>query len=424
MRLLVRRDAPLAAALVCAALVVFQQSIATLLNFARQVEAGYHLELLPGLVILLVMFGFHQYAKFQETKRLAAATETEAVQLRERARELEQLSRCGQVLGHALSFDALRVAVWRYLPEMLGQSDTWLALVGDDAWEVLADTRPDFAAWWEQHMDAITRGAGERAVTVPLPFTYENYWCYPLVAHDETVGVLGVANAGPEPPAQMRRLIEALGALLAIAIHNIRMFVQVKSESTRDALTGCLRRAPATEMLEAELRRARRTRAAVSVIMFDLDGFKQVNDQYGHQCGDRLLADVGRLVNRQLRTSDFKCRYGGDEFLLVLPETPAEGARHVAEGLRTAVSSLALTWRGQPLNVTASVGVATSDGEDDAEQIIARADAALYAAKRAGRDCVRTEDEAARAAERAAGTGTGESRTETVSRVRANRKCA
>ena len=391
MRLLARRDAPLAAALICAALVVFQESIGALLNFARQVESSYRLELVPGLVILLVMFGFHQYAKYQETKRFAAAADTEARQLRERTHELEQLSRCGQVLGRALSFDALRVAVWRHLPELLPDADTWLALLQDGRWEMLADTRPEPEKWWEDHMDGIARAVEDHGRAGP-PFRWEGHWCYPLVAHDNVVGVLGIAGQGAEPADRVHRLIEALGSLLAIAVHNVQLFAQVKRESTRDPLTGCLRRAPAMELLAAELRRARRTHAPVSVIMFDVDGFKQVNDQHGHQCGDRLLAEVGRLVTRQLRSSDVKCRYGGDEFLLILPETAAAGGLHVAEALRTAVADLAIPWRGQTVRVSASVGLATNDETDDVEQIVERADAALYAAKNAGRDCVRAAD--------------------------------
>jgi diguanylate cyclase (GGDEF)-like protein len=392
MRLIVRRDAPLAATLVCVALVVFQQSIRPLLTFARQVEGSYNLDLVPGLVILLVMFAFHQYGKFQESKRLAAAAATETLQLRERARELEQLSRCGQALSRALSLDALRVAIWRYIPELLPETETWLALVRDGHWDVLADTRPDSEHWWEQHLDEIARAADESANGGPSPFACQTCWCYPLVAQDGIVGVLGVASTDAQLPAGLQRLIEALGSLLAIAIRNIQLFAQVKSESTHDPLTGCVRRSPAAEMLATELRRSRRIRSAVSAIMFDLDGFKQVNDQHGHQCGDRLLADIGRLLLRQLRTSDIRCRYGGDEFLLILPETPAAGARQVAESLRVAVSALVVPWRGQQLSVTASVGVVTGEGEIDAEQLIARADRALYAAKHAGRNCVRSDD--------------------------------
>jgi two-component system, cell cycle response regulator len=128
----------------------------------------------------------------------------------------------------------------------------------------------------------------------------------------------------------------------------------------------------------------------VSLIMFDLDHFKDVNDRYGHLCGDAVLANVGRRMKDVLRGSDLKCRYGGEEFLVLLPETPLHGARRVAETLRREIAERPIPWAGEALTVTASFGLTQAlPGEISIQSVVARADAALYRAKEEGRNCVR-----------------------------------
>jgi diguanylate cyclase (GGDEF)-like protein len=124
--------------------------------------------------------------------------------------------------------------------------------------------------------------------------------------------------------------------------------------------------------------------------MLDLDHFKDVNDKYGHLCGDAVLASVGRRMKEVLRGSDLKCRYGGEEFLVVLPDTPLSGARRVAETLRREIAERPMPWAGEALTVTASFGLTQAmPGEISIEAVVARADAALYRAKEDGRNCVR-----------------------------------
>jgi diguanylate cyclase (GGDEF)-like protein len=135
---------------------------------------------------------------------------------------------------------------------------------------------------------------------------------------------------------------------------------------------------------------------SVSLILFDLDRFKEVNDRLGHHCGDAVLAAVGALMRDVLRGSDFKCCYGGEEFLVLRPETPLEGAKRVADTLRHDLADLAIEWKGETLNVTASFGVTTAvSAEIDIKALIGRADVALYRAKDQGRDCVRLSVEPA-----------------------------
>ena len=99
-------------------------------------------------------------------------------------------------------------------------------------------------------------------------------------------------------------------------------------------------------MIDSALRRARPSHTPVSMIMFDLDHFKDINDRHGHLCGDSVLAAVGAKMREVLRGSDMKCRYGGEEFLVLLPETPIEGAKRVADTLRRELSELAIGWKG------------------------------------------------------------------------------
>jgi diguanylate cyclase (GGDEF)-like protein len=118
-----------------------------------------------------------------------------------------------------------------------------------------------------------------------------------------------------------------------------------------------------------------------------------VNDAHGHLTGDHLLADIGRRLDAVVRTTDIKCRYGGDEFLIIVPDTPAMGAHHVGETLRQALSSIVVTTSsGVSLSITVSVGLATTRADRDAVSVIARADRALYRAKQAGRNCVRDDE--------------------------------
>jgi diguanylate cyclase (GGDEF)-like protein len=148
------------------------------------------------------------------------------------------------------------------------------------------------------------------------------------------------------------------------------------------------------EVIDAELRRARRSQAPVSLIMFDVDRLKDVNDHHGHLCGDAVLAVIGQRMREVLRGSDLKCRYAGEQFLVLLPETPLPGAQRVAETLRSEVANRPVAWAGESLHITASVGLAQAlRGEVNVQALIGRADHALYRAKDDGGNCVRVAAE-------------------------------
>jgi diguanylate cyclase (GGDEF)-like protein len=208
--------------------------------------------------------------------------------------------------------------------------------------------------------------------------------------------VLGVRPTGGVLSPDRRRIIEAAAALLAVSIKNAQLFREVRENSVRDSLTGCFTRGHALEVIDSELRRSRRSQTPVSLIMFDLDHFKDVNDRYGHLCGDAVLSAVGKRMKEVLRGSDLKCRYGGEEFLVLLPETPLHGARRVAETLRREIAERPVPWSGEALMITASFGLAQNiPGEVNVQGVIARADQALYRAKDDGRNCVRIAPDSA-----------------------------
>jgi diguanylate cyclase (GGDEF)-like protein len=157
-----------------------------------------------------------------------------------------------------------------------------------------------------------------------------------------------------------------------------------------DQLTGCATRAEGLRRLEAELRRAERSRTSVAVLMLDLDHFKNINYQFGHNAGDTVLSSVGQLLLGTLRASDVRCRWGGEEFLIVLPESSVGRAQRASEALRERIANAAIRASDHTIRLTASIGVTVSrPGETDIQKVIERADAALYRAKSAGRNRVK-----------------------------------
>ena len=220
------------------------------------------------------------------------------------------------------------------------------------------------------------------------PERIHQYSWTPLVAEDKTVGMLGIG--APVARGQAGKYAECATTMLAVSAQNLIAIENLRHASVRDGLTGCLTRAHGMEVLEGNLRRANRTGFPVSILMIDLDGFKRINDRYGHMPGDAVLSAVADELHRMLRQSDVRCRLGGDEFLVVLPDTPIEDALRVAESVRFAIESLEIPSVRGTMTITASIGVATSvtGATVDVPGFIDRADVALYRAKQEGRNGV------------------------------------
>lgn len=387
MRLITRRDTSLAVTLIVGTLIVFERPFRSILDLIHDVELRYHIDLLPALMLLTVVFVFHQYAKHVQAKADLAALEREMSATRARTEELDRLLSFGQSLANALDRHALEQVLWRALPSFVDQREcSILARQSTGTDFLVRDTR-----MWKRHSDesleALVAQAQAAGVTHAAAEGAEANGdiLFPLVAAGMVVGGIIVRNE-PTLTRQQRLAIGAAGALIAVATRNARVLHDARQSGISDPLTGCVNRAHGVDMLERELRRARRTQRPVSLIMFDVDRFKQINDRRGHLQGDAVLAAVGEQLNSILRSSDVRCRYGGDEFLLILPDTPILGAQQVAECLRRQVCENPRLG-ADDLRVTISLGVAASlPDEMDPTALIARADDALYRAKRGGRD--------------------------------------
>jgi diguanylate cyclase (GGDEF)-like protein len=219
----------------------------------------------------------------------------------------------------------------------------------------------------------------------------QEYLCVPLAAQGQMVGMLHVgSHFEGKLLERQKKLAVLMGEQIALALANLRLRESLRNQSIRDALTGLYNRRYMEEQLEKEVNRSGRDGRKLSALMIDIDHFKEFNDRHGHAAGDTVLGSVGTLLNRMGRKSDLTCRYGGEELVVLFPETRLEDALALADRLRLAIKELALEHRGQPLGpVTVSVGVATcpDDGKTAAE-LLRAADIALYHAKAMGRDRV------------------------------------
>jgi diguanylate cyclase (GGDEF)-like protein len=395
MNVIDRQDRMLLGGLALALIVVFARPIRELLDQARDVERSSGLALVPALLILTAVFLFHQQGKRQKAKARAAAAEAHAQQAQLRATELERLVNFGEALGRSLDLEAIRDVVLHHLPTLTGTEETWVLVRAGGRWEALSGTPNDTRREVERargHM--ADRMLGSLASPSSGAIAGEGHICLPLTAGGHLVGVMGISeDAFAE---ERRRTVAMSAALLAIGVHNVQLVTEVRDNSLRDGLTGCFTRTHAIDVIDMELRRARRSQMPVSLIMFDIDHFKDINDEHGHLCGDAVLAAIGTRLRELLRGSDLKCRYGGEEFLVLLPETALEGAKRVADTLRCGLAETPIQWKEATIAITASFGVTTAlPSEVESQALIGRADGALSRAKDQGRNCVRLSIEPA-----------------------------
>ena len=227
-------------------------------------------------------------------------------------------------------------------------------------------------------------------VVLPDPLHPEAaYLCVPLVANGEIFGVLHLTSPNAIN-AETRGVLIAAAEQISLTLANLRLQESLRTQSLRDPLTGLFNRRYLETSLEREVVRGQRHALTFALLMLDIDDFKRFNDEHGHDAGDALLSEFGRLLQRSLRTEDIVCRYGGEEFIAILVDADAELARQRAETIRAEVQRLELRHRNEICGrVTVSIGIALYPAHGAlAADLLHRADKALYASKRSGKDRV------------------------------------
>ena len=219
------------------------------------------------------------------------------------------------------------------------------------------------------------------------------YTCLPMMAHGEVLALLHVStNPGTTSDATIsethQALLQVFTEHIALALSNLKLRDALRQQSIRDPLTGLFNRRYLEETLAIEVERAKRNNGPFSIIMLDLDHFKRFNDTHGHEAGDTVLQVLGSFLQRHVRGGDIACRYGGEEFTLILPGASLETAQQRAEQMCEGIRMLQVDIKGQVLGpLTISVGIATFPNHGESgESVLQAADGALYHAKSAGRD--------------------------------------
>lgn len=360
-------------------------------------------------------------AKKQEAA-LALRTQYESLQVRasdleRRETEVRRISEMSDMLQSCDS-EQEAFAIFARYSEQLFPGDTGLLYLTSASrnilelhaqWGTPPEPPPEFFApgdCWAMRRGRmhVTTGDGVRVPCRHVTELWKGvHLCMPLVAHGETMGVIhlfsdatggepGRDDSTPEATRQRQRLLLAVSGQIGLALANLRFREALRYQSIRDPLTGLFNRRFLDEWLERELRRAERDKSSVALLMLDLDHFKRFNDSYGHEGGDAVLREVGKLLQDEVRTSDIACRFGGEELAIVAPATGIAEAEGLAERVRRKVEGLVVLANSRSLGrVTVSVGVATScNHEQNVEKLIRAADHALYRAKHSGRNCVVT----------------------------------
>lgn len=214
------------------------------------------------------------------------------------------------------------------------------------------------------------------------------YWCIPLSAGGEILGILSIFFGSQEPTHQEKRIISRIAGDVSLALANVRLRSSLEHLSIHDSLTGLYNRRYMEEIVSIELNRAKGQNKPLSMIMLDIDHFKKINDTFGHTAGDVILRELSHFLKQFFRSTDIICRYGGEEFLVILPDTSLQFAAEQAEILRKKVKNCSIKIGEEVLNlINLSLGVAAyPENGQEAELIIKAADTALYRAKEEGRD--------------------------------------
>lgn len=337
-----------------------------------------------------------------DLQRVNQQLATHVDDLNQRSRQMQQMSEIGNFLQACVTVkDACQSLGARVAPLFPGSSGSivMLADTADDrvkqvaTWGIQQTPAPEFIppdclALGQERLhqadsDCLRLGCSHAKCAQDL-----TTFCIPLLALDQTLGLFYLT--APNPSQSVQQLARTVAEQIALALANLHLRETLRQQSIRDPLTGLFNRRYLEETLIREMRRAQRRHHTIGVIMLDLDHFKRLNDTHGHDAGDRVLKTVGQLLRESVRGSDVACRYGGEEIILILPESPPEATLARAEEIRQALSQLQISYSGLTLHpLSASLGVASfPDHGLRAVDVLKAADDALYQAKTKGRNRV------------------------------------
>jgi diguanylate cyclase (GGDEF)-like protein/PAS domain S-box-containing protein len=324
--------------------------------------------------------------------------------LKQRSQRATMLAKMGELLQSCVSREEVFAAALGYAPKifptvpgavaMLDSSRTVTEVTGSWSNCQLPATVFEPTSCWALrtgHPHLVVAG-DSTAPCVHAASVKNTYLCTPILAQGETLGIVHFQATKEAPALDPSELSfkTTFAGQVGLSLANIRLREALRTESIRDALTGLYNRRYLEETMEREVRRAARAVQSLGLLMIDLDHFKKFNDTYGHDAGDAVLRETAQFLAKGIRAEDFVCRFGGEEFIVILPtaDQPASEAR--AERLRSKMRGLSVMHQGRTLGIiTISVGVAVFPQHGmSPKELMAAADAALYEAKRGGRDQV------------------------------------
>ncbi len=342
-------------------------------------------------------------AEIEERKQAELALSRKTQELEQRNFELTQLSKMSNLLQVCLTLEeaykAIAASVQILFPDISGalfridEAGEFVELVAN--W---GDLFADLKSFTYSDCWALRRSQAHWVTQIHPSLMCKHihsqpaeYCCIPIIAQSQALGLLYLHTPQPgklTPDKQL--LVGYLTEHISLGLANLKLRETLHYQSIRDPLTGLFNRRYLEEFLNREIHRAVRKKLPLGMLLLDVDHFKQLNDNFGHEAGDRVLRELGQFLQKSIRSSDIACRYGGEEFILILPEANLENSTQRAIQIQQGIRQLEIRHQGQVLNrITTSVGVACFPSHGaTAEEVIRAADAALYLAKKQGRDRV------------------------------------
>jgi len=340
-------------------------------------------------------------AEIEQRRLIEAQLQTTINRLKRKNEQITELNAMGEKLQSCRNLDSAYHIIAGALQKLFFTESGVISIH-----DAQSDTLLSVATWGDEAAPHETAGLNPYALTcTPAADSMArpqarrpNHLCLQLSTHGQQLGMVHVQLKADSPDQvsdasvdEREQLVQTTTDHISLALANLKLQESLRQQTIRDALTGLYNRRHMEVSLEREASRSLRSGKPLGIIMLDVDHFKRFNDHFGHQAGDTVLAALGALLSQQVRGEDIACRYGGEEFILILPEADLGSTRRRAEQLCLHIpQTLSLEFEGQPLGqITVSLGVAVFPGHGRVpHDVIKAADAALYEAKRRGRNQV------------------------------------